>query len=277
MTPLLTLSHLPSPPGSAGRAATRGCSWRGVGGGLWPLSGAAEHAGARGGGRGQGPAAAAAATLLPGGSKSRQPGGGRVEEERGGGGPGSATPPPVYLDAVGGGCATGLESAATAPRRRRRRSCASRGRRARRAQDVLSHAAPAAQLTLLRDPQHFLPRRSLTLTAPCEHPVCGSPRPRPTPSTPRAPPAGGPSAPGIATSGWLRPRGCWQQHTWGGLAVYPCATGSTRLSGCKRKSFSVVRAPADMPTWNNFHSLTTTLGYLNRNRESSDPSVTHKD
>lgn len=33
MTPLLTLSHLPSPPGSAGRAAARGCRCRGRWGG----------------------------------------------------------------------------------------------------------------------------------------------------------------------------------------------------------------------------------------------------
>lgn len=143
MTPLLTLSHLPSPPGSAGRAAARGCRCRGRwGGGVWPLSGAAEHAGARGGGRRQGPAAAAAAAVLPSGSRSRQPGGGRVEEGRGGAGPGSATPP-SRLPGRG--------------RRRRRNWARERG-----------HGSPAAAAAaLVRFPRAAVPARAGCAVSRC--------------------------------------------------------------------------------------------------------------
>lgn len=159
MTPLLTLSHLPSPPGSAGRAAARGCRcrgrWGGAGFGHFRAPRSTQEPG-------EGTEAKVRLRLprphyCPAAPEADNPGAGGLRRGAEALAQGARPPAPVYLDAVGGGGGTGLESVATAPRRRRRRrSCASRGRRARRAQDVLSHAAPAARLTLLWDLQHFL-------------------------------------------------------------------------------------------------------------------------
>lgn len=123
---------------------------------------------------------------------------GRLRKPRppGGGGPGSATTPrpaPVYLHAGGGGA--GLASAAAAAPERFPRAAGGR------AQDVLSHAAPALG-SRSSGTRHFLPLPSMTLTAPRAHPGGGSPRPGPRPPRSSLRTA---LAPGPAGSCWRRP------------------------------------------------------------------------
>lgn len=157
------------------------------------------------------------------------PGEGRAAEGRVGGGPERTDPlprrpPSVYLHAgCRGGTGFARAAAARAPERFPRAAGPA-------AQDVLSHAAPAAQLELLRD--LALPFPSLPLTAPWEHPVWDSPRPLPTPSTPRAPPAGGPSAPGLSRERVALVQKRMRARDLGSLSIYPYATGRTHLIGC---------------------------------------------
>lgn len=168
--------------------------------------------------------------LVPGCTRRRL-GAGRVEEGRGSGGRASATPPPFCLPGRA--------------RRRRRNWAPGAGAAAApggccgvEARAAPEGGGPGARrmccLTLRRPlgsrssgTQHFLslcePDTDSSLGAPR---LRGSPRPRPTPSTPHAlrPSRGralrSPSVTALVRRGWRRPKGCGKQNTWGGQPVY---------------------------------------------------------
>lgn len=173
---------------------SRLCRERGATGGLWPPSGSAEHAGAWAGSKGKGPAAAAGASApawFPAQTTPGWGGLGRAGERCGGGGPRNGDIPLQF---------TWTRSAAAelgSPSRRRLLGGGSVGAgdsrrwRGRLGQDVLSHAAPAAPLGLLRELSLPL-SQSLTLTAPRSTQSAGLAPPPAHALHARAPPAGGP-------------------------------------------------------------------------------------
>ncbi|KAF7462409.1 hypothetical protein GHT09_012509 [Marmota monax] len=242
---------LPPPPASLGSSGgtAAGTSAGGGSSSIWaqqstqkPEEGAeARSSGASSGG-------CYCPTLSAQGTRARRFGEGR-------GGCGAETRPRLglYLDALCSGGA-GLRSAEAAPGLRRRGRTV--GRRARRGQDVLSHAAPAARLALLRE--RSLPLSPEPDTDSSRAPsLRGSPRPRPTPSTPRSPPAGVPSLSSCTRSGTERcipsPEAGGKEGTWGGLSL--CLGQDSHLSCCKE----CLAAPAEMPPLNNFHCQTAKL------------------
>lgn len=155
-------------------------------GGLWPPWGAAKHAGAWGGGRVKGPAATAGAALLPGS---------QLRGHRGGKGEGGA--PTWWRES-----STPLSCLPGRARQRRLWFPQCSGGGARAAPGGCGRGARRMCCLTLRGPrgsrssgsQHFLSLPEPDTDSSPEHRLRGSPRPWPTPSTPRAPPVGASSA-----------------------------------------------------------------------------------
>ena len=227
-------------------------------GALWPLSGAAEHTGVRRGRRGQGLDGAAVGVLRPAAPKAKDPGAGgwrrRAEAAARG-----VQPPRLYLDA-------GPPLAFTWTRAAAALALCSASRRLGLLEictSTLSGARcwglqGALKLRLARagsDPPrpalrpghaHYTPT---TLRARLLRPALRSNHALHAPgsSRPWRPPYSTGRPPVLDLGGWRR-----------GLSTLVHQQDSPKW--LQRKGVNVLGAPVNVPTRNNFHSLTTTLG-----------------